>query len=132
MSVVALKALAIWFAILILAVLNGALREAVLTPTFGTAVGLISSGLILSTAILAVAWWFLPWLGVRQPAGLVATGLGWLALTLVFEFSFGFWQGKSWQTLFEAYSFRGGNIWPVVLLTIALAPCIAAKLRGWL
>lgn len=43
---VALKSLAVWTAILVLAILNGALREAVLVPKLGTATGLVLSGLL--------------------------------------------------------------------------------------
>lgn len=57
-------------------------------------------------------------------------GFCWLILTLAFEFSFGLWQGKSWQVLVEAYAFKEGNIWPVVLLVTVLAPYLAARLRG--
>lgn len=67
----------------------------------------------------------------RRAAELAGIGLGWLALTLVFEFSFGLWQGKSWQVMLDAYTFKGANIWPAVLLVIAVAPYFAAKLRGW-
>lgn len=128
---IALKALAVWAGILMLAVINGALREAVLVPKLGTPAGLVSSGLFLSALIIAVAYLSLPWLDARRFVELVAIGLGWLALTLVFEFSFGLLQGKSWQVMFEAYTFKGGNIWPVVLVVTALAPYLAAKLRGW-
>lgn len=128
---VALKALAIWLGILILAVLNGALREAVLIPMLGPAAGLVLSGVFLSAFIMVVAYLSLPWLGTRHPAVLVGIGVGWLALTLVFEISFGLGQGKSWQVLLEAYTFRNGNIWPVVLVVTALAPYLAAKLKGW-
>lgn len=128
---IALKALAIWAGILMLAVFNGALREAVLIPKLGTAAGLVLSGLFLSVLILAAAYLSLPWLGARRFIELLGIGLGWLALTLVFEFSFGLWQGKSWQVMFEAYTFKGGNIWPVVLVVTAFAPYLAAKLRGW-
>lgn len=129
--VIAIKALAIWAGILVLAVLNGALREAFLIPKLGTAAGLILSGVLLSALIFVVAYLSLPWLGARRRAELLGIGLGWLALTLVFEFSFGLWQGKSWQVLLEAYTFKGGNIWPAVLVVTALAPYLAAKLRGW-
>lgn len=128
---VALKSLVVWAAILVLAILNGALREAVLIPSLGTATGLVLSGLLLSALIIAVSYAALPWLNTRRFAQLLAIGLGWVALTLVFEFSFGLWQGKSWPALLEAYTFKGGNIWPVVLLVTALAPYIAAKLRSW-
>ena len=128
---VALKALAVWAGILVLAVANGALREALLFPTLGTAAGLVVSGLLLSALIVGVAYLSLPWLGIRHRAALLSVGLGWLALTLLFEFSFGLWQGKPWPVMLEAYTFSGGNIWPVVLGVTALAPFLAAKLRGW-
>lgn len=127
---VALKALAIWVGILMLAVANGVLRESLFIPWLGIPAALVLSGLLLSALIIGVAYLSLPWLQIRRPAQLCAVGLGWLALTLVFEFSFGLWQGKSWPELLEAYTFRGGNIWPVVLAATTLAPYIAAKLRG--
>ena len=129
--VIVLKALAVWAGIAVLAILNGALRDVVLIPKLGTAVGLVLSGVLLSALIFVVAYLSIPWLGARRPAELVGIGLGWLALTLVFEFSFGLWQGKSWQVLLEAYTFKGGNIWPAALVVTALAPYLAAKLRGW-
>ena len=47
------------------------------------------------------------------------------------EFSFGhFIQGKPWPQLLEAYTFKDGNIWPIVLLVTVMAPYIAAKMRG--
>lgn len=128
---IALKALMVWIAVLVLAIVNGALREGVLVPKLGTTPGLVLSGLLLSALIIAVAYVALPWLDARRVAELVGVGLGWLVLTLVFEFSFGMWQGKSWPVLLEAYTFKGGNIWPLVLVVTALAPYIAARLRGW-
>lgn len=129
---VAIKALTIWLGILLLAVANGVLREGVLLPGLGLPAAQILSGLLLSALILGVAYLALPWLQVRGPAQVWAVGFGWLALTLAFEFSFGLWQGKSWPVLLEAYTFRGGNLWPVVLVTTALAPYIATRLRGWM
>lgn len=124
------KALLIWFAILGTAVANGVLREAVLIPQLGTMPGLFLSGLLLSALILVITFLVLPWLGIQQPSQAIGVGLGWLVLTLVFEFSFGLLQGKSWAALLEAYTFKDGNIWPVVLLVTAAAPCITARLKG--
>lgn len=131
LTVIALKALVIWGGILVLAVANGALRESVLVPGTGNPAAFVVSGLLLSALIIGVAYLSLPWLHISRPVHLWAVGLGWLALTLIFEFSFGLWQGQSWPELLEAYTFKGGNIWPVVLVATALAPYIAAQLRGW-
>jgi hypothetical protein len=126
----ALKALIVWGAILILAVLNGVLRETILISKLGTVAGNILSGIFLSALILTVAYLSLPWLSANRPVELTAIGLGWLTLTLLFEFSFGLWQGKSWQVMFEAYTFKNGNIWLIVLMVTALAPYLTTKLRG--
>lgn len=129
-QVVGLKAFAIWVGILVLAVANGVLREAVLMPSLGSTAAFILSGILLSALIIAVAYLSLPWLQVQRPVQLWLIGCFWLTLTLVFEFTFGLWQGLSWAELLEAYTFKGGNLWPVVLVTIFLAPWIAAWLRG--
>ena len=126
------KAFSVWVAILGLAIANGMFREVVLTATLGEVPGLVVSGVLLSCLILFVTYLSLPWLGVLGCSQLIGIGLMWLVLTLVFEFSFGLAQGKTLSVLLEAYSFEGGNIWPLVLLVTALAPWLAAKVRGWL
>lgn len=126
------KAFAVWLGILVLAIANGTLREAVLVPALGTSPGFILSGVLLSGFILVVACFALPWFGRAPEASYAAIGFGWLCLTLAFEFTFGhIIQGKSWSQLLEAYTFKDGNIWPVVLLVTAVAPYAAARIRGW-
>lgn len=128
---IALKALGIWAGILVLAVANGALRQSVLIPAFGSPVSFVLSGLLLSALIIGVAYLSLPWLQISRRLQLWFVGVGWLVLTLAFEFSFGLWQGKSWPVLIEPYTFKDFNIWPVVLVVTVFAPYIAAKLRRW-
>ncbi len=125
------KALLAWLSILLLAIANGALREAVLIPFLGRSSGLILSGAMLSFAVALVAYAlvrFQPGITVSQ--GLFV-GLLWVCLTLAFEFGFGrYVQHKPWAELLEAYTFKDGNIWPVVLLTTLLAPYLAALHRA--
>jgi len=130
---VLLKALALWLAILLLAILNGTLREKALIPAMGTFTGLITSGIVLSTCIALVAIFAAPWYGPLPQSRYWLIGLFWLFLTLLFEFSFGrFIQHKDWAQLLQAYTFNGGNIWPVVLAVTLLSPWLAARLRGLL
>lgn len=129
---ISIKAFAVWLGILVLAIANGTLREAVLVPALGKPPGLILSGVLLSGLILAVAYFALPWFGRAPIASYTAIGFGWLCLTLVFEFTFGHLiQGKPWSQLLEAYTFKEGDIWPVVLLVTAVAPYMAARIKGW-
>ncbi len=128
-----LKAATLWLAILVLAILNGALREKTLIPAFGSFAGLVVSGTILSICIFLVAFTAAPWYGPLASHQWLLVGLFWFLLTVVFEFSFGrFVEHKSWAELFNAYTFRGGNIWPLVLLATFLSPWFAARLRSFI
>ncbi|MHB8771664.1 MAG: hypothetical protein ACYC7J_11735 [Syntrophales bacterium] len=116
-----------------LAILNGMLREKVLIPALGSFAGLIASGAILSLCILLVASAAAPWYGPLAFRQWILIGLFWLLLTVVFEFSFGrFAQHKTWAELFDAYSFRGGNLWPIALVATLISPWLAAKIRGFI
>ncbi|MGM0656777.1 MAG: hypothetical protein ACQETR_15885 [Thermodesulfobacteriota bacterium] len=126
------KAFAVWLSILMLAIANGALREGVLISVLGKPSGLILSGILLSGLIFGMAYIALPWFGRIPVESYAVIGIGWLCLTLVFEFTFGrIIQGKSWPQLLQAYMFKEGNIWPIVLVVVALSPYAAAKIRGW-
>jgi len=126
-----LKGGVLWLVILALAILNGAMREKLLVPFLGSYPGLFLSGTILSLCIFIVAYFAAAWYGRLTSRQWLLLGLFWLLLTVVFEFSFGrFVLHKTWVELFAAYSFRGGNIWPVVLVVTGTAPWIAARIRG--
>jgi hypothetical protein len=116
---------------MVLAIANGGLRVGILVPRFGEPIGHAVSSLILCGLIAMVAWIALPWIG---PATLrVAAGVGalWLALTQLFEFGTGhFLMGQPWSRLLADYNVLNGRIWVLVLLTTALAPIAAARLRG--
>jgi hypothetical protein len=131
-GLVALKAFALWLLILVLAIANGALREAILLKHLerGTAVTL--SGLLLIACILAVALMAIPWLGSLTVANYALVGAFWLLLTLAFEFGFGLMRGQTLPALLDAYRFKDGNIWPIVLAVVGAAPVLAAYARGLL
>jgi len=127
----AVKAIVVWLLILALAFANAALREAVLVPWIGKVRGLTLSGLILSALVLGVAYLTLSWIGAMRVIELFAVGIGWLVFTLLFDLLMGAIQGERIRQQFDAYLFKRGNLWPVVLLVTAGAPWVAAKLRGW-
>lgn len=125
------KSLVLWLGILILAVLNGGLRESVLSPALGGVAGQLVSGIILSLCIVLIAWLAIPWLGALSQAEYLYIGVLWLILTVSFEVSFGrFILHQEWAELLDAYRFRGGNIWPIVLACTFIAPWLAARMRG--
>jgi hypothetical protein len=126
----ALKALELWLLILVLAIVNGGLREAVLLKMLPRSAAFATSGLLLIACVLTVALLSIKWLGQLSLAQYAGVGLLWLFLTLAFEFGFGLLvRGESPASLLEAYRFREGNIWPIVLVAVAAAPAFAANVR---
>lgn len=130
--VLIIKAFVIWLIILLLAISNGVFREAVLRPKMGQKTGLILSGLLLCLLIIVITYLTVPWFKVWQTYKLLLIGIGWLLLTLIFEFSFGFLRGLSLKEILKAYSMKGGNLWSLVLLVTTFAPWITNWLRTWL
>lgn len=126
-----LKAFGIWLLILVCAVLNGTLREAVLLPAFDKSVAFAISGVLLSICIVAVSLVLVPRIGRLGTSQAMYLGVFWLLLTLGFEFGFGrVIQQRSWSELFQAYTFDDGNIWPLVLVVTLFSPLIAVRLRA--
>jgi hypothetical protein len=39
-------------------------------------------------------------------------------------------QHKTWEELWAAYTFADGNLWPLVLVVVLLAPPVMAAWRG--
>ena len=127
---ITLKAIGLWLLILGLAIANGGFRDAVLLPALPRHAAYVVSGLILMACVFGVTGLFVSRLGVRSSTGYALIGLFWLVLTLLFEFGFGLlMRGESLASLLQAYTFRDGNLWPLVLLAVAVAPLTVARLR---
>lgn len=127
---IAVRALLLWSAIIPLAIANGFLRDAVLVEMVGPFAARACSGVLLSGAILIWTYLTILWIGRHRLFIYAAVGAYWLALTIAFEFAFGRLVAKrSWDELFQSYRFEGGDLWPVVLVIVAIAPLLAAKLR---
>ncbi len=123
----AFRTVTVWALVLALAVLNGALREAVLVPQLGNPAGQMISGILLIACIAVVTMLASPWLDARSRRQRLVVGFSWLLLTLVFEFTFGIARGKPMQEILDAYTFTEGNLWPLVLVATCLAPMLLAR-----
>ena len=125
-----LRASAIWLAILILAIANGALRESIISPRAGPHTGHVLSTILLCGLIVAVAWLAIPWIAPGTRSRALAIGGWWLILTLAFEFLAGHYLfGDPWQKLLADYSIARGRIWLFVPIVTLFAPLWAQYLR---
>ena len=125
------RALVIWALMLVAASVNGAIREALLSPRMGDVAGRAVSTLTLSGLVLLLTYVTIQWIHPRsRPDAWVVGGL-WVALTLAFEFLAGhFLFGTAWSQLREDYNVFRGRIWILVLITIVVAPRLCARIRG--
>lgn len=128
-----LKATAIWAAFITIAILNGLLREKCLVPLLGQRIALPLSGISCSILFFLLTYITLSWLGPLKPGHYRLIGIAWLVLTVLFEFLFGrLLAHKSWGELLQAYDPSTGSLWLLVLVTIAVSPWLAARLRGFM
>ena len=119
-----------WCAILVLAVINGALRQGFLIPRLGEGAGHIVSTLLLSALVLGATWLLLPWIGATTRGDAWSVGGLWLLLTVAFEFLAGHYLfGTPWEELLADYNVTQGRIWVLVLVTTLLAPALVLHLR---
>jgi hypothetical protein len=117
--------------ILMLAILNGGVRETWLTPRWGARTGHVVSTLLLSGVILASAWLTIRWIRPSTTAAALRVGTIWLVLTLGFEFLAGHYLfGRTWASLWAEYDLTQGRIWVLIPLVTLLAPPLAGHARG--
>ena len=124
------KVLVIWLVMLVVAILNAGLRNAVITPRLGEHAGHVISTATGCAAFLVLIWLSLPWVGARGRRDLLLIGLLWLVLTVAFEFLAGHYLfGSSWDKLLADYNVFRGRVWAAVLVVILLGPLFMGRLR---
>ena len=125
-----LRSFLVWCAIVPIAILNGAVRVVLIAPGVGDPVAHVISTLLLCLAIFALTWLTIGWIGPADLRQAAAIGLGWLVLTIAFEFLAGhFVFGTAWSRLIADYDLMQGHIWIFVPVTTAMAPWLASRGR---
>jgi len=123
------KSIFIWLSIIPLAILNGGLREAVLSPRLEENCAQIVSGLILLLLIFFVTLIFIPRIGKGEQKMYWKIGLLWIALTVIFETVLGLAMGNSLGDLLKAYDITTGNLWLIIVVFTGVVSWLTAKIR---
>jgi hypothetical protein len=126
-----LKSVAIWFVLVVLAIANGATRNALITPRFGEQAGHVASTIILCALIFLVTLISIGWTGPENARSALLIGVLWVVLTVAFEFIAGHYVfGNPWEKLLADYNILRGRVWLLVLVATFLSPVLAAKVKG--
>ncbi|MDO8310908.1 MAG: hypothetical protein Q7T25_03100 [Sideroxyarcus sp.] len=124
-----LRYLIAWFVLLVVAMINGALRDF----TYGKHVPeLLANQLSCVSGILLFAVVIHQYVRRWPPASAREAwyiGLFWMALTVAFEFLFFHYVGgHSWEALLANYDIASGRLWPLILLWVLVAPYLFYRL----
>ncbi len=118
-----LRYLNAWFVLLLVAIINGGLRDL----TYGRHVSELLAHQIscaIGIALFAVAIY--QYVRRWPPASAREAwfiGVFWMVLTVAFEFLFFHYvAGHSWEALWANYDMASGRLWPLILLWVLVAP----------
>lgn len=124
----ALQSFGVWLIFLLVAVLNGGIRQHYLEKHFTPLAAHQLSTLLLGIAIFIIGTVFIRGKHLTNIRTLLAIGLAWASLTLVFEFSFFHYaSGKPWGDLLADYNLFEGRLFSLVIITLLATPVIARK-----
>lgn len=124
------RAMVVWCGLLLLAIANGAAREAFFAPRVGAGLGHAISTVLLSIGILLVGWFSIGWIAPKTVQDAWLVGVSWACATAAFEFLGGhFIFGRPWQLLFDDYNLLAGRIWVMVLVACLVTPVVAFTSR---
>jgi len=115
----------------ILAIVNGAIREKVYGPFMDELPAHQLSTLIVLMLFGLYVWLLTGVCRIQSSRQALLIGGLWLMMTILFEFGFGhFLLGHPWGKLFHDYNLLKGRLWSLVLLWTALAPYLFYRVRS--
>lgn len=119
-----------WLPLLLIAILNGALRIATyghfLSELYAHQLSSLTGVVLFGFYIRIVIDYWRP----ESAQQALHIGLLWLAMTVIFEFLFMHYvAGHSWRALLHDYNILAGRVWGVVLVWIAIAPYVFFQLQ---
>lgn len=119
-----------WVALLVVAVANGAVRQA----TFAKVMPELRAhqlSTLIGSVLVGLAVWFVirTWPPASSRRALLI-GLVWLALTVAFEFFMGLVLARRpLSQVLQNYNLLAGRVWVLFLIWLTLAPWIFFRLR---
>ena len=122
---------ACWIGMVVLAILNGIMRESLYKQYMHELTAHQVSTLIL-LILFGIYVWFLTGLRPLESAKqALLIGVMWCVMTVVFEFVFGHYvAGHPWSKLFQDYNLVKGRLWSLVLIWTTIAPYIYYRIRS--
>ena len=115
----------LWLGLMLLAIINGAIRNFTYFKTLGEHKANQVSTIILLLLISTYCYFIFGYWKLTSENEAISVGVLWLLLTLAFEFLFGHFVAKhSWKKLLSKYNIFKGDLWILILIWTAVVPLI--------
>lgn len=119
-----------WFGIMVLAVINGAVREALYKPYTGELPAHQIATAILFILITIYLYMLISVWPVKSASQAWKIGVLWLVMTLAFESIIGrFVSGSPWSRIFSDYNLLAGRVWVFIPLWMLTGPYVLSRKR---
>lgn len=121
--------LAAWLPMLIIAIINGSIRDFVYKKPLGALRAQQVSTISLLLLFALYMYVLIQKYPFRSGKEALITGFAWMLMTLAFEFGFGRWRGKSWAELLEDYQVFQGRLWILIPIFLCIGPYLFYRLK---
>jgi hypothetical protein len=120
-----------WIGMVVLAILNGAIREKIYGP-FMQELSAHQLSTFIALVIFGLYIWALTGIyPIESSIQAFLIGAMWVIMTILFEFIFGhFVMRHPWSKLFHDYNLLKGRVWLLVLIWTAIAPYVFYQVRS--
>jgi len=119
-----------WLPMVLLGMANGILREILLLEPLGEELAHQVSTFTLLVLLTVYIWYVVKKIRFRSPRQAWLAGAVWLILTVIFEFSLGYFTGHSLPELMYAYNIFDGHLWILIPAWVGIAPRIFFSLSA--
>lgn len=114
-----------WLGMVVIAIINGAIRDKVYGPSMSELRAHQLSTLIGTSLFGFYIYAVTVFSPLASSSEALLIGGIWLLMTISFEFIFGHYvAGHSWKRLFDDYNIFEGRVWIVVLIWVFIAPYV--------
>ncbi len=119
-----------WFGMMVLAIIDGGLRDYAYKSTVGYLAAHQISTVVL---IILLAGYFRAlthvW-PIKSAKQAWTIGGMWFLMTEVFEFGMGLIAGEPWSRLFHAYNIHAGQVWIFIPLWVLIGPYVFFRMHS--
>lgn len=122
-------AVAVWGGLAVLAILDAVIREGLISPAVGDYWGHVTSTITFLSGLSVVSYFYFGRYIDHSVGELIAIGVMWPTMTILFEFGFGHYvMGNSWEALTADYDLLAGRVWSLVPLSMAVVPLLFGRI----